>query len=340
MFADRKSLPLPDPSPEPKSWVKGPTLSPSEKRIKMRTLIFYILVGLLRFFRSISFKLNQIFVSDLQFIKLAYRRAYGKYPDLKTPKTFSEHLISLNIKEKLYFNELHNNEKTRCTDKLLVRGYVYGKGLADILVDLHFQGSNPLKIDFDKLPDQFIIKSNHGSGWNHIVRDKSTIDKNKIISQCVNWLSQNYYHVHRERQYNKIKPKILIEKLLLTDKNDVPNDIKCFCFNGKVRFFQTISQRLNGLNEAFYDRDWNRHIVTSIINGAPRTGGAMTRPRNLSEIIKIAETLSEKFRFVRVDLYAFDNRIYFGELTFTPDALLLRFSPSSFDYVCPSLWSI
>ncbi len=253
-------------------------------------------------------------MSDEKFAKTKYEKRMGLKLDLDNPKTFDDKIWWLKI-------NYHNPLITMCSDKYWVRDYVKMCGFPDILIELYGVYDRFEDIDFEKLPNRFFIKTNHGSGTN-IIYDKSKnfeFEKyRKIFNKSLN---NNYYYVHREWGYKNIEPKIICEKVLVEKNRKVPLDYKLFCFNGRVEYVTVnlASSDENGnhmetVEKNFYDRNFNYIDVRfSDDNFDP---SLIQKPKNLDRMIEIAEKLSSPFPEVRVDLYNIDGKIYFGEMTF------------------------
>lgn len=176
------------------------------------------------------------------------------------------------------------------------------------------------EVDFKALPKSFVIKTNNGCASNFLVKDKETVDLDKIKKELKFWLKFPYGELTGQKHYTIIPPRIIAEEYLHQEKD--PNatliDYKFFCFNGEPFFCETISERVFGThihNKMIYDLDWNPH-PEYFKPGCPVK--EISKPQTFDEMIKIAKTLSNGFKFVRVDLYEVNGKIKFGELTFTP----------------------
>lgn len=239
-----------------------------------------------------------------------YRKLMGVELDLVSPKTFNE---------KIQWSKLYDSTplKTRLADKYLVREWVKEKIGEEYLIPLIGVYDKFDDIDFDKLPDQFVIKCNHGCGYNIIVSDKSKLDLKETKEKINKWMSENFaYKNGLELHYRDINPKIIIEKYLENLGAKDLFDYKFWCFNGKMEYIQFLSERkLSGLKMAFYDRKWNKQ---NFVYSYPLDDKNIARPYNLDLMISLAEKLGEGFNHVRVDFYRMDDgTIYFGEMTFT-----------------------
>lgn len=251
----------------------------------------------------------------LFFIKQGYRL------NLENPKTYNEKLnwLKLNYRNKLM---------PICADKFTVRQYVKDKGLDHILNELYWEGFNPEDIPFDKLPNQFVIKVTTGSGKNIICKDKTKLNHHKTIETLRRWLSEKYLPAYGEWFYDVIRPRIIIEKLLIDENGEIPNDYKVFCFNGEPKYIAVDVGRFYEMKRNIFDIDWNFKKGYKI--SFPNDDIILERPQCLEQMIQKARKLSEGFPHVRVDFYIIKNEIYFGELTFTNGAGFGNVQPYSF----------
>lgn len=251
----------------------------------------------------------------LFFIKQGYRL------NLENPKTYNEKLnwLKLNYRNKLM---------PICADKFTVRQYVKDKGLDHILNELYWEGFNPEDIPFDKLPNQFVIKVTTGSGKNIICKDKTKLNHQKTIETLRRWLSEKYLPAYGEWFYDVIRPRIIIEKLLIDENGEIPNDYKVFCFNGEPKYIAVDVGRFYEMKRNIFDIDWNFKKGYKI--SFPNDDIILERPQCLEQMIQKARKLSEGFPHVRVDFYIIKNEIYFGELTFTNGAGFGNVQPYSF----------
>jgi hypothetical protein len=255
-------------------------------------------------------------------------------------KFFGRDLMSINpvrFSDKLYLRMILSHRSkyrifTRLADKYLVRDFVKEKIGEKHLVKQLWHGKNPRCIPFDDLPQEYIIKTNHGWGTNIVVRGKA--EKGEIINRLKDWLLKNYYWDSREYQYYNIKPRIMIEELLDDGKPDGPLDYRFWCFDGKPIVIN-IDNHGHTLG-SYYDTDWNKLQLSS---REKFTVMNVEKPENFNEMLIIASLLSANFDFVRVDLYNQHGEIYFGELTFTPGAGLFRFKPDAWDIELGERWN-
>lgn len=238
--------------------------------------------------------------------KIRFFYVTKKILNLKKPKDFNEKVVYLML------NEFGDKER-ECTDKYQVREYVKSKGLDEILTKLYGKFDSTDEIDFSKLPDQYVLKTNHGSGCTIIKNSQNEIDEKTAKNKLKVSLNTNYAKETLEYHYEKIKPCILCEEYLKEDNKISPTDYKIFCFNGIAKFILVCGNRTENLQIVYYDLEWNKMEYTKT-----KLEGEFKKPKNFEKMIEIAEILSKDFKFVRVDLYNIDGKIYFGELTFTP----------------------
>ena len=218
--------------------------------------------------------------------------------------------------EKIQYLKLYGNlEKyTNYVDKYFVRDYIEKKIGKEYLIPLIGVYNKPEEINYSELPNQFVLKLNHGSGYNLIVKNKEEIDINKTNKRLNKWLKEDYYKIKKENQYKNINKKIICEKYI-KDINGELKDYKFFCFDGKPEFFKVDFDRFKNHKANFYDMDCN--FIDMQEFGCDNYEGKFDKPKNFSKMVEIATKLSEDFQAIRVDLYNIDEKIYFGELTFT-----------------------
>jgi hypothetical protein len=276
--------------------------------------------------KEVRFRILQLlkFIPDEIMVKIQYKIKLGRNLNLINPKRFTEKL-------QWYKLNYHNTLMTICADKYGVREYVKSKGLDDILIDLYSVYDNPSDINFGSLPNKFVLKTNNGNGTNIFCNNKSKLSVDEVKKNLIYWMKQDFYLLGREWAYKNIKFKIIIEEFLQDRENifNGINDYKFFCFNGRVKFIVVDVDRYVSHKRNFYNVNWNYINVSS---DYPNIGDYITKPYALSDMIKIANRLSEDFPFVRVDLYYVNKKIYFGELTFYPFTGYVQFEPDEFDF--------
>ena len=274
--------------------------------------------------RRLHESLRLLWESDEKRIRRKYRGELGRYPDLDNPATYTEKVLWLN---------LHHRDPRQvvCADKYAVREWVAERVGEDILVPLLGVYSDADDIDFDSLPDAFVIKATHGSGWNLIVPDKSALDWDEAKGSLQEWLCRSYYAHKREWQYRDIPHRLIVERFLEDEDGGIPSQYQFFCFRRgeeqtilvQVDFDEHTNHRRD-----YYDLEWKRMPFTSRVPNAEREA---PRPERLQDMLEIVRRLAEDFPFVRVDLFLVRDRIYFGELTFTSGGGMSSFDPPEWD---------
>ncbi|MCL7971155.1 MAG: glycosyl transferase [marine benthic group bacterium] len=278
----------------------------------------------LRLIRRTREGLKLLWESDEKRVRRKYVGELGREPNLDSPATYTEKVLWLN---------LHHRDPrlVTCADKYAVRQWVADRVGEDLLVPLLGVYDDADDIDPAALPDAFVIKATHGSGWNLIVPDKRALDWGDAKRSLQNWLSRNYYAHKREWQYRDIPPRLIVEEFLDPGGGAIPSQFQFFCFRrGEDR---TILVQVDFDEQAdhrrdYYDEAWNRMPFASRVPNAEREA---PRPERLEEMLSIARRLSEDFPFVRVDLYEVRDRIYFGEMTFTSGGGMSSFDPPEWD---------
>lgn len=228
--------------------------------------------------------------------------------------------------EKIQWIKLNGNlERYRdLVDKYKVRKFVKNTAGEKYLTEIIDVFNSTSEIDFDKLPEKFVLKLNTGSGYNIICSNKKELNKEKTIRQLNKWLKEDYTKIKKEPQYKNIDKKIICEKYMQDKKGNL-FDYKFFCFNGKVEFIEVDFDRFENHAMNFYDLNWN--LLKLRKGNYPNYTKEFEKPENLNEMIEVAEKLSKDLPFARIDLYDVDDKIYFGEITLTPAGGLTPFRP-------------
>lgn len=255
-------------------------------------------------------------VSDHMHTRLRYYRAFKRFPNLRRPRTFNE---------KICYRKLNPQPAyTTLSDKVAVRDYVAQKIGAQYLIPCHGVTQKLTPEMYEALPAQFVMKGNHGSGYNLLVHNKSDHGFAELAATGHHWLGQDFYRESREIHYQPIVAQLMFEALLFDEAGKVPRDFKFHCFRGsdgaRVVYIEVIQDRFTNYRESLYTRDWQ-----PIATDGEATGPAAPRPPQLEKAVALALELAEDFSYVRVDFYLPGESIYFGELTFTPDAGFMRF---------------
>lgn len=284
---------------------------------KMKNFMRLVLDSKFRtlFFVDLGVYSNMI---DEKYLRKLYYAKMGKPLNLNNPKTFNEKLQWL----KLY----NRNEKyTSLVDKYAVRDYIKQMLGEEYLIPLIGVWDDESQIDFDSLPNQFVLKCNHNSTKGiYICKDKSKLTSDMIKdikSELREGLQQDYYLINREWPYKNVHRKIIAEKYMTNDSNSNEfTDYKFFCFDGYVDCVMICLERYTGKTKFyFFDRDWNLKRINK--RGiAASEDFTIPKPVCMDKMFEIAEKLSKGFPFIRVDLYQSYEKIFFGELTFFPDS--------------------
>lgn len=277
---------------------------------------------------------------DKTYLQLLYRFKMGHRLDLNHPKTFTE---------KIQWLKLYNRrpEYTLMVDKYAVKKYV-----ADIIGEKYIIPTlgvwdKPEDIDWDALPNEFVLKTTHGGGSGGVVicKDKKTFDRNKAILTLRDSMNCDIYRSLREWPYKDVKKRVLAEKYM-APKDMVNNpiydlsDYKFFCFNGEPKYCQVIRDRHSKESIDFYDMNWRHQEFVGLNPIASNGINPVPRPLLLDDMICICHKLSENMKFVRIDMYVIDNRIYFGEITFYPASGMGLFNPDKWNEELGNLISL
>lgn len=269
-------------------------------------------------------------VGPARFEAIMMRHYLGYRPHLRHPRSFSEKIAH----RKLY----HWREiDPALVDKYAARRYVEERIGAQYLNEIYGLYADPQDLDFDALPTAFVIRATHGSQMNVIVKDRTGFDPGAIRRQCRRFLDTTYGEITNEPWYARISPRLLVERYLTSRDHATVPDYKFYVFDGRVHFIVVDLDRFDNHVETYYDRDWRLQNFTIHF---PR-GLRLAVPGQLEKMLQIAETLAAGFDFLRVDLYAPDDeRVLFGELTFSPGAGRYRFRPDSADFMMGAHWRL
>lgn len=257
-------------------------------------------------------------------LTLWYYMTTGRKLDLENPQTFNDKSQWLKLYDCTPL-------KTQLADKYLVRDWVKERIGEECLVPLLGVWNSFDQINFDLLPDRFVLKANHGSGWNIVVRDKAAFDKAAARRQFAAWMSTNYAFAYGfELHYANIPRKIIAERYIENADGNL-YDYKIHCFNGKPQYVQVIGDRdliKHTGREAFYDTQWNLMPFTY---NYPRYEKPIPRPGALGRLLELTGILCRGFAYARIDLYVLDEGIKFGEITFIPSSGTDRWNPPETD---------
>ncbi len=288
-----------------------------QKALNPRVLLRHLWVGISNCFHWPDSKL---------YLKVLYKLYTKKKLDLNNPRTFTEKIQWL----KLYYNV--SPEHTIWADKYEVRKYIADTIGNDYLIPLLGVWDNFEDINFESLPNQFVLKTTHDSGGVVICRDKDSFDKKRAQKKLTKRLRQNYFWEGREMPYKDIKPRIIAERYMVDDTSKDLPDYKLFCFDGKPEVLFYASERFNKEGHppyfTYYDMDLN---VLQIQSKGHQIDPRKIKIENWDEMKQLAEKLSKNHPHLRIDFYSINGKIYFGEITFHHDGGFVPFIPEEWD---------
>ena len=273
-----------------------------KKKISKASRMFYILLSYL------SPGLNT---------RLLFLKKFGRLPDLKNPATLNEKLLKLKLED------FGRNELIRqCADKYRVRAYVESYGLERCLNKLLAVYDSAEEIDWDSLPESFVMKRNFGCGYNIICRSKGELDQSAAENQLRAWGREPFWAYFSELQYRGVDRKIIVEEYIGSRDGVPPEDYKVYCFHGSAYCVMVCVGRKEGWPRFyFFDREFGLLRINRDSVEAPEDF-SLPKPEGFEEALETADMLSQGFPFVRVDLYMTEQGVRFGEMTFTPAAAL------------------
>ena len=256
----------------------------------------------------------QPFASETLRTKFLYWDVMGRRLDLENPRDFNEKIqwLKLNWKDPLI---------PQCADKYGVREYVKDCGCEDILNELYGVYDKTDDINWESLPDKFVLKCTHGCGYNIICTDKSNLNKKDSLAKLNKWMRSKYGLRYVEYHYLAIKPRIICERYIESESGSLPKDYKILCSNGKPNYVLVCSERASNKKCHYLDLRWN---LLDVAQPTHNSGELPVKPTCWDRMVEVAAALSQPFPFVRIDLYEEKGRVVFGEMTFTDGAGLLR----------------
>lgn len=264
-------------------------------------------------------------------VEFIFPKKLGYKVNFDNPTTFNE---KIQVRKLYDQNPLYS----LCADKYRVRQYVSEKIGEKYLIPLLFASEDISEGDFNNFPNSFAIKTNHGSHTNEIVFDKEKVNINKIIKKMYNYKKIEFGYRTLELFYNRIKPMIIVEELLLDDNGFPPFDYKFHCFkqrDGFKVFVQVDADRFQDHGRNLYDENWSSLPINI---GFKRSDKSITKPKQLDEMITLGKKLAADFEYVRVDFYLCKDKIYFGELTFSHGTGFEKFTPKEWDTKWGGYW--
>jgi hypothetical protein len=260
------------------------------------------------------------------YVKIYYEYYTGKKLNLEAPKEFNEKVQWL----KVYYRPKILNI---LVDKYAVKAYVKEKIGAQYLNETLAVYDKVSEVDFEKLPEQFVIKGVHGCHFNLIVSNKSKMNRFTSRLKLLKWMNRNqYYRGGLEWAYKDVKPRLLAEKYLSEMGKNIINDYKFYCFDGEPNFLQVDIGRGGTDNQkCFYDLSWKKLPFSK--GTVKHYDGELEKPENFDEMVAVSRTLAAKFPFVRVDLYNINGKVFFGEMTFYPGDGRIDFHPDEYNRI-------
>ena len=263
-------------------------------------------------------------IPDIQWVKFKYFTHFHRRLDLKNPKTFNEKLQWL----KLYYQL---PEHTRIVDKYEMKNYVTEKIGPGYVIPVLGVWNSVEEINFDALPDSFVLKTTHDCGGLVICENKAELDKEAAKRKLNHSLHTDYFIQYREWPYKNVNPRILAEEYMLDESGTQLKDYKVFNFNGEPFCIQVDFDRFTDHKKNMYSTNWE--LLDFSFNYPAHPEIAIDKPENLDEMLRIAKILSQGEPFVRTDFYSVNGRLYVGEITFFPASGYGKFVPEKYDRI-------
>ncbi|MGL6115569.1 MAG: ATP-grasp fold amidoligase family protein [Cetobacterium sp.] len=280
----------------------------------------------------LRFRINYLILNDEKIIKKKYKKIFGKELNIDNPQTFNEKIQWRILKEK-------KDIYTKLADKYLVREYIKETIGEEYLIKLLGVYKKAEDIDYDKLPQKFVLKCNHDSGSVIICNDKSKFNKKEANKKLNFYLKRNFYYLTREWHYKNIKPFIICEEYI-EDNGMEPKDYKFHIFNNskeRKMFIQCDVNRFKNHKRAIFDENWG---LQSFLLKHQNPDKLPMKPKKFEKMKELAWELSKDYKAIRIDFYEVNEKIYFGEITFTPGAGTEKFYPEEWDYKLGQMWEI
>lgn len=302
-------------------------ISNQEKGNKMIVLLKSSVKNI-EFARSLFTNLKELyykyFISDIDLIKRNFRKRLGREAEVNNPNKYNDKLQWLKLN---WYDPL----ATMCADKYEVREFIKESIGEKYLNELYAIYESVNQINIENLPDSFILKGTHGSGFNIVCRDKSMMNWDKEFKKMRRWMKNNYYFQNREWVYKDIKPRLVCEKFIEQDDGTELRDYRFFCFNGEPKFitvdFSITDKKKTRRN--LYDLEWN--LMSEEISYPKELNIKVDRPVKLDEMINLSRKLSSSFPHARVDFYYIKEKVIFGEITFFPQNGMGVIKPLEFE---------
>lgn len=274
--------------------------------------------------RKIIFALLR-YLPDKAYLQLMYYYHFGKFISWKHPETFSEKIQWLKVYDR---NPLY----TTLVDKIEVKNYVSDKMGAEYIIPTLGVWDSFDEIDFDKLPNQFVLKTNHSGGNSGVIicKDKNKFDIESARKKLTDSLNTDMFFYGREWPYKNVIPRIIAEEYMVDESGYELKDYKFFCFNGQPKFFKVDFDRQTSHRANYYDLSWN--LLPFFEKLYPHDKSKkLVIPNNFDDMVEIARKLSTNIPFTRIDLYNVNGKVYFGEITFYPASGMEIIEPIEWD---------
>lgn len=269
-------------------------------------------------------------LTDRACLKLVFWAEMGERLDLSRPKTFSQKLQWLKIHD-------HQERYRQMVDKYAVRGLIQKKYGEEYLIPLLAVYDSPEEIEWESLPEKFVIKCTHGSGCNLVCNGKASFDTRFACAQIKAWMKKNWFHFGREWAYKSVRPRIIIEQFVSDGEHATDlTDYKLYCFEGKPMYCQVIAGRRIRNDKAvydidFYDQNWIHMPFSGMKRNSPHAAEPHARPKSYEAMLRIARELAQDTHFVRVDFYEIEGQPKFGEFTLYPLSGFGAFEPEEWN---------
>lgn len=264
-----------------------------------------------------------VLIPDETLLKIKYRYHIGQNLNLKRPEKFTEKIQWLKLNNR-------KNEYVDYVDKYQVRSFIEEKIGREYLIPLIGVYEKVEHIDWESLPDKFVLKCTHGSHCNIICENKHELDIQESKKLLEKWMKRNWFWYGREWPYRNVKPRIICEKYMVDESGVELKDYKILCFNGEPKIIQVDYDRFTNHKRNLYDTEWNYIPVSFLVPTDKKV--EIKKPEKLEEMLVLAKKLSKDHPHLRVDFYSIEKNIFFGEMTFYPESGFGKFAPQEFDY--------
>ena len=275
---------------------------------------------------SLRFLRKMRYFSPNLYAHFLYEHYTGKRLNLKKPVEFNE-------KIQWYKVFYHPKILNQLVDKYAVRAYVEEKIGGEYLNEIYGVYESPEQVNFNNLPNQFVIKATHTSSHNLIVTDKKKVNTNAVLKLFKKWLGKNqYYRTGQEWAYKDVKPRLIAEKYLKEDERPSLIDYKFYCFDGVAKFLEVHLDRADNHKRGFFDLDF-KPLPFRYVSIEKSITTEIEEPSNLQEMKELSEILADRLPYVRVDFYSIKGKAIFGEMTFYPSDGRKDFVPDEYNTI-------